>query len=182
MTGGIEDPRFTEELLFRVLNAFEAAGYHQASSQHTVTTMGMLGELARLYAGERPTGSGVRGAEEAARRTVALAAAGDFQAERDAYSAGGPAPDWQTWALRLASAVGLLAAAPAGGRDLDDLDDDAAAGWEALGRLAVLEGAVHGLRQDLEALGSRIGLLEAARTQDAQALAELLGQQRGGDR
>jgi len=65
----------------------------------------------------------VSGAERAARRTVAVAAAGDFQAEREAHSAGGPAPDWQTWALRLAGAVDLIATGPADdGEDLDDGD------------------------------------------------------------
>ena len=58
-------------------------------------------------------------AELAARRTVALSTAGDFQAAREGHSAGGPAPDWQMWALRLAGAVALVAESPDGDRDDD---------------------------------------------------------------
>ena len=53
---------------------------------------------------------------------------------------------------------------------------------EAEARISVLEGTVAGLRQDLEAVASRAGILEAARAQDAQALAELPGERRGGER
>jgi hypothetical protein len=51
----------------------------------------------------------VTGAEAAARRTAAVAVLGDFhRTVREWIDMGAPAPEWPSWAYRLASAVESL--------------------------------------------------------------------------
>jgi hypothetical protein len=59
---GEGDPRFTWGVIIAVLDVLEAAGYRKADDQHTGRAIGLLGDVAEIYAGERDeaAGSGVK--------------------------------------------------------------------------------------------------------------------------
>ncbi|HUY47989.1 MAG TPA: hypothetical protein VMV92_20055 [Streptosporangiaceae bacterium] len=68
--------RVTWGLIMAVFDAFEAAGFRRADDQHTGQAIGLLSDLAKIYAGELDQPAGAPGTARAALLAEPVTAAG----------------------------------------------------------------------------------------------------------